>query len=183
MKTLSCLIVVCIVQSIAAYGQHEAPHNQREEGIESTRHRFSIGMYNTHIPAGDKEAEQAQYLIVPTWGFSYFYGLNHRWSIGASADIELSRYVVKQSDETDLIRSTPVVVSTILGFKPWQRLVLLSGPSYEFETHESFFMWRFALEYEIELPDHWSISPSFVYDLRPGAFNSYAVGVTFGKHL
>jgi hypothetical protein len=67
--------------------------------------------------------------------------------------------------------------------KPWKGMVLQVGPGIEFEKEKNYNLIRYGLEYEFELTKHWDIAPTFFYDSRFNAFDTWSIALGVGKRF
>ena len=169
-------LVACFV-TLKVNGQGE------EEPEVFKNHRISLVIGHTHVPAGNPEVGRSGSVIVPSWGLDYEYWFTHRWAAGFHTDLELVSYVVDNEERQELEREQPVIISIVGLFKPIPQLVLYMGPGVELEQNESFFVYRFGLEYEFEFGDHWDLSPGIFYDNKQGVYDAWAFGLAVGKRL
>lgn len=176
------LLGFALIVAIPLSAQEEDAH--RETAGENTHafshHRLAILLAHTHVPA----REQKEGLFIPSWGLDYEYWLNDRWGIGLHSDLELQAFVIEQRESDEVLkREYPLVLTLDLLMNPWRGFVLEAGPGYEFERNETFFLLRFGASYEFELPGQWDIAPTFFYDTRIDAFNTYSIGIVVGKRF
>ncbi|MFY0628192.1 MAG: hypothetical protein JXR07_17975 [Reichenbachiella sp.] len=181
LRTLAWLILFLSALPFISFSQHEGHeegHNISEEDFK--HHSISIALSHTHVP----KAIDNQSLIVPSWGLNYNYHFSPKWAIGIHSDLEIATYIIEGHDEgQELERENPIIVSVVGIYNPWKELLINVGFGKEFEPHESFWVYRFGLEYEIEFGHHWGLAPSLMYDIKESLFDSWTVGLVVGKRF
>ena len=116
---------------------------------------------------------------IASWALDVEYWWKESIGVGLHNDLEIESFIVEDTDGEFIERHFPVVVSLDFLFKPWKGIVVYGGPGMEFDSNESFGLMRTGIEYEFVLDDHFDVSPTFFYDNRFGAFNTwtFAFGV------
>lgn len=179
----NCIIAIVIafmLFSIQARSQDAAAENAPSE----TKHRVTLIMANSFIPAADNVDGQNQIYIVPTWGLNYDYWITPKLGAGIHTDFVLQQFKIeKSSDETVIERSFPVIVSGVFLYKVSERLTLLLGAGSELEKHENFAIINAGIEYGFELPNQWELNINLVYDNKLNAYDSWMLGAGFSKWL
>ncbi len=56
-------------------------------------------------------------------------------------------------------------------YKSWRGLETVAGFGREFEEHHDFWDYRFALEYEFEIGNHWDLTPALVVNIKENLYN------------
>lgn len=157
---------------------------QSEEGDteieEFRRHRATVMMANTHVPAGDNVGSQGKFYVVPTWGLNYDYWIKPNFALGLHNDLLLQDFEI-DVENAEIERTYPVVTTAVILYKPWRNLTLIGGGGREFEKHEDFNVLTMGAEYSIELPRHWELSFNLVYDSKLYAYDSWLFGIGFSK--
>jgi hypothetical protein len=156
---------------------------QGEESNEN-KHRVTIVMANSHIPAANKVASQHPVFIVPTWGVNYDYWFTPKWAIGLQNDIVLQHYKIEKKKDQEVIeRVDPVTICGVALFRPIPKLTFLAGLGSEIERNENFTVLLVGTEYGIELPSHWEVNFNLTYESKIATYNSWMFGVGFSKHF
>jgi len=138
---------------------------------------------HTHVPKGFQSSSGGSTVIVPSWGFNYEYWFNHKFAIGLHSDMEIATYIIEKEDGSELERERPIIAALVGIYAPWKGLELIAGFGKEFETHENFWVYRFGVEYEIEIGDHWDIAPGLVFDIKENLYDSWTIGLGVGKRF
>ncbi len=160
---------------------------QRGEAYHTVSPEHSKGYFrvaaligHTFIPTGPAPDR----LAVPSWGLDLEYWFSHKWGAGLHNDLEIETFLVEhEGHEEVLAREYPLVLTLDVLFKPWKQLVLLAGPGWELERNEDFFLVRAGLEYEFELGHGWDLSPTFFYDTRQHAYDTWSIALGVGKQF
>ena len=173
MMLLSFLIPVAL---LAQETEHEEKSNHNSE----KHHRVSLMISHTHIPKGVPSVESSGAVIVPSWGLTYNYRFN-KWAIGIHTDMEIATYIIEDENGDQLERSRPIIVSLMGGYNIWQGFELAMGFGREFEENHNFWVYRFGIEYNIELGHHWDIAPALMFDVKENLYDSWTLGVVVGK--
>ena len=135
------------------------------EDLEEERPKYRAALLIGHTLIPDEHA--GEHFFIPSWGLDLEYWFQEHWGMGLHSDVELESYVVFHQNGSELMeRNLPVVVTLDALFKPWRGLVLQVGPGIELERSENLPLVRMGLEYEIELRNHWDLSPTIFYDGR-----------------
>lgn len=123
------------------------------------------------------------HLFIPSWGLDIEYWMNHSWGIGLHNDVEIETYVIRQSEQEDIERINPLVITLDMLYRFDNDLVLSMGPGIEYQHKESYYLVRLGLEYEKEIGGGYDISPAVFYDQRLDGFATYTVALGVGKRL
>lgn len=174
------LVIFFICKLADVYGQ---PHEATIEHSHSSKHRVSIMIGHTHVPKGIANADNRGPLIIPSWGLNYNFNINEKWAVGWYNDMEITTYYIQDVHGSELERERPIITSIVGIFKPWEYLGFLAGVGRELEKHQSFWVFRAGVEFEIEMGNHWDLSPSLIYDLKESVYDSWSIGLTVGKRF
>lgn len=132
---------------------------------------------HTLIPA----EHTSENLWIPSWGLDIEYWFSKHLGVGFHNDIELESFLIERPNEEILERKYPLVTTLDALIKPGEHLVAVIGPGFEFAQQDHFFLFRFGLEYEIEIGHHWDLAPTVFYDTRTDNYQTWSVGVGIGK--
>lgn len=183
MKIFSSLVAILFLLSINAslYAQE---HREEHSHEAITHHRLALVIGHTHVPkAFQSTTGGTGTIIVPSWGFNYDYWFNPKWAIGLHMDMEIATYIIEDNTGSHLERERPIIVSIVGTYKPWKGLLLGIGFGKEFEPHHDFWVYRFGVEYEIELGHHWDIAPALVFDVKEDFYDSWTIGLGVGRRF
>lgn len=169
-------LIVAIVSSTAFAQDHEP-----EEVFKHNRVSLTFG--HTHIPRGSPSVTNGSSLVVPSWGLNYEYWFTRKWALGLHNDTEIATYIVEDNTGSTIERERPVIVSIVGIYNPWKGLEFVAGFGHEFETHQSFWVYRVGIEYEIEFGHHWDLGPAFVVDIKENFYDSFTLAIVIGKRF
>ncbi len=153
---------------------------EEDEEEEFSPWRVAVLIGHTLVPAGGNNSEN---VAIPSWGLDLEYWPSRRWGVGIHSDVEIQSFIVEDGEGELLEREFPFVLTADLLYKAWEGLVITLGPGVELEGEEDFFLFRFGLEYEFELPDEWDISPTVFYDSRQDGFDTWSIALGVGKRF
>jgi hypothetical protein len=141
--------------------------------------RIALVLGHTFVPT----AHTPEYTAIPSWGVDLEYWFNAQFGLGLHNDLEIESFIVIGSEGEEIDRVYPVVLTLDALWRPYKGWVLQAGPGIELEQEENYFVVRFGLEYEIELSHHWDLVPTFFYDSRQGAYDTWSIGLGVGKRF
>ncbi len=166
------------------FGTLQAQDQATDEKEEFKHNRLAIVISHTHIPkAFQSSAGSNNAVIVPSWGFNYEYWINRKFALGLHSDMEIATYIIEKEDGTELERERPIIIALVGICAPWRGLEFIGGIGKEFEPHENFWVYRFGVEYEIEIGNEWDIAPGLVFDIKENLYDSWTLGLGIGKRF
>jgi len=173
-----------LILLVFAFGSLQAQDNSSKEEEVFNHSRLALVISHTHIPkAFQSSAGNSNAVIVPSWGFNYEYWFNHKFALGLHSDMEVATYVIENEDGTELKRERPIIVALVGIYNPWKGLEFIGGIGKEFEPHENFWVYRFGVEYEIEIGNEWDIAPGLIFDVKENLYDSWTLGLGVGKRF
>lgn len=143
--------------------------------------RISPILSHTYIPMATTEGNSR--VIAPSLGLDLEYWFNEKWGFGFHNDMELINFEVEKEENSFIEREYPLVLTLDGLWKFHKEWVLVLGSGIEIEKHKNLFILRTGLEYEIELGNHWDVSPNIVYDYRSDHFSTWSIGIGIAKRL
>ena len=177
---LSALAIFILGLPATGLAQHEEEEHSMSSEHTNGYFRAAILIGHTFIPMGPAPDR----LAVPSWGLDLEYWFNHKWGAGLHNDLEIETFLVEhEGHEEVLTREYPMVITLDVLYKPWKELVILLGPGLELEPNEDFFLIRAGVEYEFELGHGWDLSPTFFYDTRQDAYDTWTIALGVGKRF
>ncbi|MBB3697596.1 hypothetical protein KMW28_05380 [Flammeovirga yaeyamensis] len=192
MKKINLISLLAGFMMLVQLPSYAQEHHEAEQHHEKKcRSKVSFYMGYTAIP----QAINHDALIVPTIGFDYSYRLNKKFSIGIVNDLEMAQYVVEVEPATGghhggeakeaehLEREFAYVGAVVLYYSPIKGWNIGVGPGLELEKNKNFFVGKVVVEKEFELPGEWEIAPTLQYDIKEQVYDSWSLGVTFGKRF
>jgi hypothetical protein len=186
MKRILLSFIFTIVTTIT-YAQNEGSHTKAEDQHEQsddeheTKYKIAFTVGATHIPAAFEQGNGEDAVFVPTLGLDFFYHINHNWSLGIMADLELGDYIVDFGRE-NLYRENALILALMAGYEVKPHWEILFGGGIEIESHKNLAVLRAGTEYEFPMANNWNIAPSFFYDFKE-EFNTWALAIGVSKRL
>lgn len=177
-KTVLIFVLQLLVFQVFAQHEHADDH---EIAQKAPFHKITFVTANSIITNNVTQNSDGIF-VIPTFGINYDYFFSHKWGIGLHNDIVLQQFKVERHHEDrELIRQNPVAICPIISFKPHHRWTLLGGYGVELEKNENIALFRFGIEYGIELKDNWELGFGLEYDHKFSAYSSFMFGVGFSK--
>ena len=122
-------------------------------------------------------------VFVPSWGLDVEYWFNHKWGIGLHNDIEIETFIIRNSDNEEIERVNPFVLTLDALYQFGDGFVVTLGPGVELEKEESFFLMRIGIEYEKDISDSFYLLPTLFLDQRFDGYNTWNIGLGVGLKL
>ena len=171
-------LISLLVLPIQSLAQHKVHHPNISTEHTKGYFRVAVLIGHTFVPMGPEPDR----LSVPSWGRDLEYWFNHRFGLGLHNDLEIETFLVEHDGHEEvLMREYPLVLTFDVLYKPWKELVFMIGPGLELERNEDFFLIRAGVEYEFEIGSGWDLFPSFFYDSRQNAYDTWSIGLGVGK--
>lgn len=98
-------------------------------------------------------------------------------------DIEIETFIIRNSDNEEIERVNPLVLTVDALYQFGGGFVVTIGPGVELEKEESFYLMRLGIEYEKDITDSFYLLPTFFLDQRFDGFNTWNVGLGVGLKL
>jgi hypothetical protein len=163
---------------VPSFCQVEEPHEESEKIF---KHRISLMLGHTHIPAGEVDGERTL-LTVPSWGLDYNFQINRKWAAGVHTDfITQSFKVIDFKGDQEFERERPFTMTLVGIYRPHERWAFLAGAGYELAVEENLSLLRLGIERGWELEKGWEVFATMQYDLKFGVYDSWMIGVGFSK--
>lgn len=173
--------VVFAFLPLLAFSQHPTEPHAAAGQHDIRPVRISMVVSHTYLPTATATGKES--LILPSVGLDVEYWLNPFLGIGLHNDLELLVFEVEKEENVFIEREYPVLVTLDGMWKPYRGLVFYGGPGFELEPQENYFVFRIGAEYEVEIKDHWDLFPTFYYDFRKGAYDTFTFGLGVGKRF
>jgi len=174
------VIAIISLASTTAWAQEIGEADHVHDKIK--RFRVSAAIGHTFLPK--KTRLGTDLAVLPTFNFDIEYWFSSRLGAGFHNDLELVTFQVKNlPDDVIIEREYPILITFDLIYRLHKGLTIYGGPGVEFEKNENFFVTRLGLEYEIELHRGWDVYPTIFYDMRRNAYDTFSIGVGFGKRF
>ncbi len=91
-------------------------------------------------------------------------------------------------EQSFLEREYPVSVNGVVTYKPIHSLGILAGAGRDFSKEKNLTMFVAGAEYMFDLPNHWELGVSAIYEAQRHAYDTFVVGfgitklIHLGKH-
>ena len=172
-------ILIAAMLPVSLRAQHHDGHHSEEQHLDKDFWRMSIFMGHTYLPTNTSMGREL--LVLPSMGLDIEYWFNHNWGIGLHNDLELLTFEIEREEDVFVDREYPALITLDLLWHPQWGLVFYAGPGIEIERNENFFVFRAGVEYEISLGEVWDFYPSVFYDYREDAYDTFTLGLGFGR--
>lgn len=177
MNRLILPFILAFILSQPIFAQHQ--HKDHHDNHHTPHWRMAVILGHTFIPPHHLNAHAA----IPSWGLDIEYWIDRKWAIGLHNDLEIANFIIQENKEETIERSYPLVLTVDAIYNPWKGLICLIGPGIELENETNYRLIRAGIEYEIEIGNHWDIAPTFFYDTRFNAYNTWSIGLGIGKRF
>lgn len=127
--------------------------------------------------------EDLDNVFVPSWGLDIEYWFNNNWGIGLHNDIEIESFVTKNSENDEIERVNPLVLTIDALYHFGNGFVITLGPGIELEKEESYYLWRVGIEYEKDISKSFYLLPNLFLDQRFNGYNTWNIGLGVGMRL
>ena len=175
----SLKIIILLLLFIAAFSYGQKMHSSKIEA-QHLRHEIDACIGNTHVPQGGLRGTNAT-LILPKIRLNYKYWFDERFAIGWYNNLVARTYVINSDTHQDLEREYPFLTSVVGIFNPWRGLSIFTGPGLEIDKNQTFFAFRFGIDYSSSLSNDFYIAPRFIFDYLGGDIDAYTLGVDIGR--
>ncbi|WP_370391113.1 hypothetical protein [uncultured Winogradskyella sp.] len=162
---------ICILQA-----QEHEHHNEKEHDGRGFRIVGVIG----HTLVNNEGLDN---VFVPSWGLDFEYWFNERWGIGLHNDVEIETFVIRNAENDEIERVNPLVLTLDALYQFGNGFVITLGPGVELEKEESFYLFRFGIEYEKDISKSFYLLPNLFLDQRFDGYNTWNIGLGIGMRL
>jgi len=181
MKLFFPLVIVLLCIFSATQTVAQSMHSSKIEAP-VLHHDIDIFVGSTHIPEGGRRTSNVT-LVLPNVGINYRYWIDDHFAIGWYNNILVQTFVINSDSHQNLEREYPFVTSIVGVLRPWKNLSVFTGPGIEIDKNGSLFVYRFGLDYAINLSNDWHLTPRFHFDLLGGDIEVYTLGVSVGRRF
>ena len=122
-------------------------------------------------------------VFVPSWGLDLEYWFNDKWGLGLHNDVEIETFIIRNSENEEIQRVNPVVLTVDALYHFGNGFVITLGPGVELEKEESYYLVRLGIEYEKDITQKFYILPNFFLDQRFDGYNTWNIGLGVGLRL
>ena len=176
------LIGFLLVNLPIAWAQEHEPVSESEHH-EFKNWRIGFGIGHTYLPAGQHESEEVEILVLPTIGLDLQYWFNHKFGLALKNELEIANYVIENEHYTGLEREYPFISVLVAMYRLNNGPAFYLGAGIEIEHTKNFFILKGGVEYELELGNHWDVTPELYYFTKEGNVGGWGVAITFGKRF
>lgn len=157
-------------------------HGQSHEEIEGTelKNHLSIEVGVTFIPEGRQIGmTDEEFIAAPTIGLEYKREFDSKWSAALITDVEMKKYEI-ETETNQVVRENIFIISAVAMYNITHRFAVYTGPGYEIEKHQNYWLLRAGLKYEFDLGNEFDLSPTFEFDVKE-EYTSFFLGFGVGK--
>lgn len=173
-KTIALLFMLT-----AAY-QINAQKHQTDKESDNNGSGFRIVGIIGHTLVNNEGLDN---VFVPSWGLDIEYWFSDKWGIGLHNDVEIETFVIKTSQNEEIERVNPLVVTIDALYQFGNGFVITLGPGVELEKEESYYLFRVGIEYEKDINHMIYLLPNFFLDQRFDGYNTWNIGLGIGMRL
>jgi len=173
-NTITLLLILMTTYQINAQG------HQIEEKKHNDASGFRIVGIIGHTLINNEDLDD---VFVPSWGLDIEYWFNHNWGIGLHNDVEIETFVAKNSQNDEVERVNPLVITLDALFQFGNGFVMTLGPGIELEKEESYYLFRAGIEYEKDISESFYLLPNLFLDQRFDGYNTWNIGLGIGLRL
>lgn len=170
--------------------EHQENHEHVDEHTEinSEHHEFKSwriagGIGISLLPAGNHDSDPVSVLAIPTLGLDFQYWFNPKFGLALKNEFEIVTYVLQDENSSELEREYPLISVLVGMYKIHNGPSFYLGGGIEYEKHKNFFIVKAGAEYELEIGNHWDVTPEIYYFNKDFDFGGVGLTITFGKRL
>jgi hypothetical protein len=163
----------------ATYQLNAQPQDKDHEKGSDDRGFRLVGIIG-HTLVNNEELDN---VFVPSWGLDIEYWFNNTWGIGLHNDVEIETFVVKNSENNEIERVNPLVLTIDALYHLGNGFVITLGPGVELERQESYYLIRVGIEYEKHISPSLYLLPNFFLDQRFDGYNTWNIGLGIGLRI
>lgn len=181
-----CLIIPYNIYAQDHEKDTENSHDHRE--VHEVHHEFKHwriagGIGISLLPAGNHESEPVSVLAIPTIGLDFQYWFNPKFGLGLKNEFEIVTYVLQDENSSELEREYPLISVLVGMYKLRNGPTFYFGGGIEYEKSKNFFIVKAGVEYELEIGNHWDVTPEVYYFNKDFDFGGMGLSITFGKRF
>jgi len=174
-KAAVLLFLMCFVAGVC---NAQTPITNKEHNTEGKGFRI-IGIIG-HTLVNNEGLDN---VFVPSWGLDLEYWFNRSWGIGLHNDVEIETFVIRNSQNDEIERVNPLVLTVDALYHIGKGFVITLGPGIELEREESFVLFRLGVEYEKDISEQFYLLPNLFLDQRFDGYNTWNIGLGIGMRL
>ena len=176
MKNFTIGLFLFLITTCQITAQEEAKNKEEQDEEKGFRIVGIIG----HTLINNESLDN---VFVPSWGLDVEYWFNNKWGVGFHNDVEIETFTSKNSDDEEVERVNPVVLTLDMLYNFGNGIVVTLGPGIELEKEESFFLWRVGVEYEKDINESFYLLPNLSMDQRFDGYITWNIGLGVGIRL
>lgn len=157
--------------------------NENSEHHEFKPWRLGMGIGQSILPSGTQSGTNVRVVVIPTISLDLLYWFNRKFGIGLLNELEIISYVIESPNHNELEREYPFQIVLVGMYKIKNGPGLYFGPGIEIEKHENFYIFKVGIDYELELGNHWDVTPALYYFNKDGTLGGIGVAVVFGRRF
>ena len=171
----------CLLVSAGIIAQEKS--HEEKESIKGM-HQFTLIISHSHISEGIDENGEKKWIVMPSWGLDYNYWIGEHWAIGLHTDMIIENFSVEEHEGNEVIeRTRPFALVPAVVFKPKEHSSFVLGMGAELAKEGNVALTRIGYEYGWELPKHWELSLSLMYDIKWNTYDTWVFGFGVSKFL
>ncbi|MFT3903048.1 MAG: hypothetical protein QM727_07730 [Niabella sp.] len=182
-KRLMLGLLLC--STLTTFAQHDAAHAEEHNAQGSLR--ISAAMGHAFIKKGLNKDLRSDVTSAAAVALDADYWFLKKWAVGVHSDLVFENFLVEEktgAEETDFIeREYPLAVVPVVMFSPVKHVTLIGGVGQEFSKEKNLTLYRGGAEYGFELPNHWELSLSAMYDVKHKSYDTWMLGFGVSKWL
>jgi len=164
--------------------EHVDDHKKENSEHHEFKHwRIAGGIGISILPAGNHDSEPVSVLAIPTLGLDFQYWFNPKFGLALKNEFEIVTYVLQDENSPELEREYPLISVLVGLYKLRKGPSIYLGGGIEYEKSKNFFILKAGVEYELEIGNHWDVTPEVYYFNKDFDFGGVGLSITFGKRF
>lgn len=177
------ILYLLLCTTLKANAQHAEVYNNEHSARGNLR--ISTAMGHAFIKkALHKDLETAT-ISAAALALDADYWFLNRFAAGLHSDLVFESFLVEEKtggEEVDFIeREYPIAVVPVVIFSPMNHITLIGGIGREFSRTKDLTLYRGGIEYGFELPNHWELALSAMYDAKHKSYDTWMLGLGISK--
>ncbi|MGC4233714.1 MAG: hypothetical protein QM594_12105 [Niabella sp.] len=179
------ILYLLLCTTIKANAQHAEEH-QKEYSARGNL-RISAAMGHAFIKKALHKDLETSTVSAAALALDANYWLGNRFAAGLHTDLVFESFLVEEKtggEEVDFIeREYPLAVVPVMMFSPVNHVTLIGGVGKEFSKEKNLVLYRGGIEYGFELPNHWELALSAMYDAKHKSYDTWMLGFGISKWI
>lgn len=177
------VLSLAITEVMAQEGDHEQDIPEQHNHHEFKHWRLGMGIGQSLLPSGTQSGTNVSVVVIPTISLDFLYWFKEKFGIGLINELEIISYVIESPDHNELEREYPFQIVFVGMYKIKNGPGIYLGPGIEIEKNKNFYIFKAGIDYEMELGNHWDVTPALYYFNKDGSIGGIGVAVVFGKRF